>query len=73
MRKADNRNELLRWIFEIHSTFTMNASVSNSFNHYTRLSIVYFQPLYIGLPQAQTDSINRWLDIHQPDPNEDLK
>lgn len=28
LRKAENRNELIRWIFEIHSTFTMHSSVS---------------------------------------------
>ncbi|CAF0825686.1 unnamed protein product [Rotaria sp. Silwood1] len=56
IRKYDNRNELIRWIFEIHSTFTMNAS-----------------PLYIGLPQSQTDAINRWLDIHQQETTEDIK
>ncbi|CAF1294482.1 unnamed protein product, partial [Rotaria sordida] len=56
IRKSDNRNELIRWIFEIHSTFTMNGS-----------------PLYIGLPQSQTDAINRWLDIHQQETTEDIK
>ncbi len=29
--------------------------------------------MYIGLPQSQTDSINRWLDVHQQEANEDLK
>ncbi|CAF1482564.1 unnamed protein product [Rotaria magnacalcarata] len=55
-KKAENRSELVRWIFEIHSTFTMNGS-----------------PLYIGLPQSQTDSINRCLEAQQQDPNDDIK
>ncbi|CAF2521165.1 unnamed protein product [Rotaria sp. Silwood2] len=55
-KKSDNRNEFMRWIFEIHSTFTMNAC-----------------PLYIGLPQSQTDAINRWLDIPQQETTEDIK
>ncbi|CAF1268688.1 unnamed protein product [Adineta steineri] len=55
-RKAENRSELIRWIFEIHSTFTMNGS-----------------PLFIGLPQPQIEAINRWLNVHQQDTNEDVK
>ncbi|CAF0797115.1 unnamed protein product [Rotaria sordida] len=56
IKKAENRSELIRWIFEIHSTFTMNGS-----------------PLYIGLPQSQTDSINRCLEAQQQETNEDIK
>ncbi|CAM4946311.1 unnamed protein product [Rotaria socialis] len=56
LRKSDNRSELNRWIFEIHSTFTMNSS-----------------PLCIGVPQSQTDAINRGLDIHQQETTEDIK
>ncbi|CAF3882877.1 unnamed protein product [Rotaria sp. Silwood2] len=55
-KKAENRSELIRWIFEIHSTFTMNGS-----------------PLYIGLPQSQTDSINRCLEAQQQETNDDMK
>ncbi len=39
IRKAENRNELLRWIFEIHSTFTMNASVSYSLKETSSFSL----------------------------------
>ncbi|CAF0865884.1 unnamed protein product [Adineta ricciae] len=56
VKRAENRSELIRWIFEIHSTFTMNGS-----------------PLYIGLPQVQTDSIHRHLETQQQDINEDMK
>lgn len=31
------------------------------------------QPLFIGLPQVQVDSINRWFDVHQQETNDDLK
>ncbi|CAF3384447.1 unnamed protein product [Rotaria sp. Silwood1] len=55
-KKAESRSELIRWIFEIHSTFTMNGS-----------------PLYIGLPQSQTDSINRCLEAQQQETNDDIK
>ena len=75
MRKADNRTELIRWIFEIHSTFTMNGSVSGIFEKIEFMvdKALLLQPLYIGLPQAQTDSINRYLENQQQDTNDDIK
>ncbi len=33
----------------------------------------FFKPLYLGLPQTQTDAINRWLEINHQETNEDIK
>jgi hypothetical protein len=58
IRKAENRNELIRWIFEIHSTFTMNASVSFFFLKQHIHTLVCFSA-FIYRPSSNTNRFNQ--------------
>ncbi len=52
----------------------MNGSVSCiTKSTEDQLFVVFFQPLYIGLPQSQTDAINRSLEAQQQETSDDMK